>query len=115
MIEILSILFGITIQMIQFKWKEPIVPLIRLSKKEAFGAIIRRTPKKENSKHGTKMGNLRESLIIRMDYDTGFMNIGIQMDKESQSKIIQTDKNMGNVHGGTRMEHYKINWFSIGG
>ena len=45
----------------------------------------------------------------------GYMNIGIQMDKESQSKIIQMDKNMENVHGGTRMDHYKINWFSIGG
>ena len=102
-------MFGITIQMIQSKWKELTVPLIRRSKKEAFGAIIGRTPKKDHSKHGTKTGNLRELLIIRMGYDMDFMNIGIQMVKESQSKIIQMDKNMGNVPGGTKMDQFKIN------
>ena len=75
-------MFGITIQMIQFKWKELTVLLIKRLKKEAFGATTGRTPKKESSKHGTKTGNLRALVNIPMVYDMGFENIGIQMEKE---------------------------------
>jgi hypothetical protein len=103
-------MFRISIQMILFKWRVFTVLLTRPSKKVAFGVIIRRIPRRENLKHGTKTVNLRESHIIPMDYAMGFMNIGIPMVKESQYRIIQMDKNTENALGGTMMVLYKMNW-----